>query len=72
MLIKVEFIDDVLKITGDAQNSKDLKVIEIPRDEAVLFLEKDCNGKLENILDKLRYDAKGDTLYLVTNDIDEG
>lgn len=68
----MEFIDDVLKITGDAHNSTDLKIIEIPKDEAVLLLEKDCQGKMENLIDKLRFDAKGDTLYLVTDDIEEG
>jgi len=72
MLIKIEFVDDILKITGDVQKSKDLKVIEIPRDEAVTLLEKDCHGKMEKLLDKLRYDAKGDTLYLVTDDLEEG
>lgn len=72
MLIKIEFVDEVLKITGDAQNSKDLKVIEVPRNEAVILIEKECQGKMENLVDKLRYDAKGDTLYLVTDDIEEG
>jgi hypothetical protein len=38
MLIRMEFIDDVLKITGDTHNSTNLKIIEIPRDEAVLLL----------------------------------
>ena len=57
MLIKIEFTNDILKITGDSQNSKELKVIEIPKEEAIIFIEKDCNGKVENIVDKLKYDA---------------
>ena len=32
MLIKIEFVGDILKIVGDSQNSKDIKIIEIPKD----------------------------------------
>ena len=32
MLIKIEFVGDILKIIGDSQNSKDIKIIEIPKD----------------------------------------
>ncbi len=32
MLIKIEFQGEMLKIVGDSQGSKDLKIIEIPRD----------------------------------------
>ena len=71
MLIKVEFINDVLKITGDSQSSKDLKVIEIPKEEAILFIEKDCHGKMENIIDKLKYDIPTETLYLVSDHLEE-
>jgi ATP adenylyltransferase/5',5'''-P-1,P-4-tetraphosphate phosphorylase II len=42
MLIKIEFSDGYLKIVGDSRDHKDLKVIEIPKEEAVLFIEKDC------------------------------
>ena len=37
-----------------------------------MLIKKDCHGKMEDIIDKLRYDAKGDTLYLVTDNIEEG
>ena len=70
MLIKIEFVDDVLKITGDSQGSKELKVIDIPKEEALTFIEKDCGGNIENIIDKLKYDAGNETLYLVSDSID--
>ena len=50
MLIKIEFSDGLLKIVGDCKDYKDLKVIEIPYEEAVTFIEKDCEGKLEVLL----------------------
>ena len=34
------------------------------------FIEKDCNGNLENIIDKLKYDPENETLYLVSDSID--
>ena len=45
MLIKVEFTEHLLKIVGNLQDNKDMKVIEIPREEAIVFLEKNCHGK---------------------------
>lgn len=45
MAIRVEFADGTLKIVGDCKDQKDLKVIEIPRDEAIVFIEKECDGK---------------------------
>lgn len=71
MLIKVEFTEDMLKIVGDTQNQKDLKVIEVPKEEAVIFIEKDCKGKPENLLHKLKYDPKSETLYLVSDHLGE-
>ena len=46
MLIKIEFRGDQLKIIGDTQNSNDVKIIEIPKEEAIMFIEKDCQGRL--------------------------
>jgi hypothetical protein len=71
MLIKIEFVNDVLKITGDSQSSKDIKVIDIPKEEAIIFIEKDCGGNLENIIDKLKYDSASETLYLVSDSIED-
>lgn len=45
MLIKIEFTQDMLKIVGDAQDSSGIKIIEIPKDQAIIFLQKDCQGK---------------------------
>lgn len=42
MVIKIEFVGEFLKIVGDCRDKKDLKVIEIPRAEALVFIEKDC------------------------------
>jgi effector-binding domain-containing protein len=38
MLVSVKVEDNVLKIIGDSQNNNDLKVIEIPKDEAIEFI----------------------------------
>ena len=46
MMIKIEFTDKVLRITGDGQSNKDIKVIEVPKDEAMYLIEKDCKGKI--------------------------
>lgn len=45
-------------------------MIEIPKEEALTFIEKDCNGNIENIIDKLKYDHQNETLYLVSDSID--
>lgn len=65
--IKVEFVDEHLKITGDTMNNRDLKVIEIPREEALFLLEHDCKGKPEKIMGLLQYDALKDLLYIVSS-----
>lgn len=71
-MIRVEFTEEVLKIIGDSQNNKDLKIIEIPKEEAVIFIEKDCHGLVENIVEKLKYDGQTETLYLVSDHLEEG
>jgi len=45
-LIKIELNDELLKIIGDPQDKRDIKIIEIPKEEAIIFIEKDCNGKI--------------------------
>lgn len=67
MLIKVEFIVGALRITADTLNKRNLKIIDIPRDEATLFIEEDCNGKIEVLFDKLKYDKDSDTLFLMSD-----
>lgn len=71
MAIRVEFIDGILKVVGDCRDQKDLKVIEIPREEAVVFFEKECEGKAERLLDKLKYDRATETLYLFSETIED-
>ena len=72
MMVRVEMCDDILKIVGDTQDNKDLKIIEIPKDEAIMFIERDCQGKIENVLNKLKYSPKEEALYLVSDSIEEG
>jgi hypothetical protein len=67
MLIKMEFVVGALRITADTLNSRSLKIIDIPRDEAALFIDEDCNGSIENLLNKLKYDKASDTLFLMSD-----
>jgi hypothetical protein len=39
-------VDGLLKIIGDTLNNTNLKIIEIPKQEAIIFLEQECEGKL--------------------------
>ena len=55
---------------GDLKSSKTVKLIEIPREEAMEFIEMECDGKLENIFDRLRYDNSEEVLYLVSQGVD--
>jgi hypothetical protein len=52
-------------------NKTDLKIIEIPIDEAEIFVDNDCNGQLTGLIDKLRYDADSETLYLISANLEE-
>lgn len=38
MLIKIEFVGDFLKIVADAQDKRDIKIIEIPKEEAMILI----------------------------------
>ena len=71
MLVTVEFTESLLKITGDCQDSSDLKVIEIPKEEGLLFIDRECNGRIERVMDKLRYDFKDDSLILMSEVLEE-
>lgn len=44
------------------------KVIEIPRDEAMAFIEYECDGRLEGVFERLSYSPKEDVLYLIGKD----
>ena len=41
-----------------------MRVIEIPKNEAVQLIDQQCKGKVEKMLDKLQYDADNGTLLL--------
>lgn len=64
ILIKIEVVDNVLTIIGDLCNHKDLKLIEIPKEEAMNIIGNSCGGKLDKLLEKLSYDKIAETLYL--------
>ena len=34
------------------------------------FIEYECDGKLENIFDRLKYDSQEEVLYLVSQETD--
>lgn len=34
-------------------------------------MEKDCNGQIEQLFQKLKYDASSETLYLISENIEE-
>ena len=72
MTIRVEYAEGTLKVVGDCKDQKDLKVIEIPRDEAIVFIEKECDGNAERLLEKLKYDRATETLYILSETMDEG
>jgi hypothetical protein len=38
MLIKIEFVGEFLKIVADTQDKRDIKIIEIPKDEAMILI----------------------------------
>lgn len=59
-----------LAITANNSASRDLKIIEIERGEALDFIREECHNKLENIFDRLRYD--GANMLLVGEDVDVG
>ena len=59
-----------LQIIGDSKDKREIKVIEIERDEALDFLDQECQGKLELLFDHLRYDKEEEVLYLVGNDVE--
>lgn len=46
MMVKIEFTNGLLKIIGDTLNNTNLKVIEIPKEEALIYINQECGGKL--------------------------
>lgn len=50
MMVKIEFTNGWLKIIGDTLNNTNLKVIEIPKEEGLVYINQECGGKLEGLL----------------------
>lgn len=59
----------MFQITGDCKDRRQLKVIEIEKEEALDFIEQECNGRIQSIFDHLRYDSQEAVLYLVGNEV---
>jgi hypothetical protein len=59
---------DGLNITANNAGSKDLKVIEIERGEALDFIRSECNNRLEGIFERLRYDGTNMLLICTTDE----
>ena len=45
-------------------------MIKIKKDEAIEFINYECDGRLEQIFKCLKYDDKKKVLYLVGRDVD--
>jgi hypothetical protein len=43
-----------------------MKIIEVPREEALQFIEEECDGKIEGLFDRLSFDSDGKILYLLS------
>ena len=54
-----------LRIMGEKRRSKEKKIIDIPKAEAMCFIEDECQGRLEGVFDRLSFDPQEDVLYLV-------
>lgn len=63
-VVTVRFVNDKVLISGNNKKTND-KIIEIPKEEAIAFVECECDGKLEKLFDHLCYDKEEDVLYLV-------
>ena len=45
-------------------------MIKIKKDEAIEFINYECDGKLEGIFKCLKYDEKKKVLYLIGRDVE--
>lgn len=68
MTVTIEFVDEFLKISSNTPSNKKTQVIDIPKEEAIILIREYCDGKMENIFKKLRYDSLNDVLYVITHD----
>lgn len=57
IIVTIRLSQDKLTILGDMKRGKDVKVIDVPRDEAMEFIEQECDGKFEGLFDRLHFDS---------------
>ncbi len=69
-MITVNYDGEKLQILGDNKSTKEIKVIEIPKEEAFEFIHFECEGKIEQIFDCLRYDVTEKILYLIGKEVE--
>jgi hypothetical protein len=55
-LITVKYDGNSLQVLGDNKSTKEIKIIEIPKEEGLEFIQYECDGKIELIFECLRYD----------------
>lgn len=46
MIVTVKLTESQMTIIGDLKTLKTIKIIEIPREEALEFIEHECEGKI--------------------------
>ncbi len=49
IIVTVRLGVDKLTIMGDLKRGKEVKIIEVPREEAMEFIEQECDGRFEGI-----------------------
>lgn len=67
-IVTLKFTPAKFVIIGDIRADKELKVIEIDKDEALKFIEENCAADIHKVFDCLRYDETEKSLYLVAPD----
>lgn len=70
-VVTLQLSQERLLIIADQKKNVENKIISIPREEALAFIECECEGKLEGIFDRLSYDAEEDVMYLIGNGGDD-
>lgn len=68
MVVTIKLNDTTLTILSDLRKGKDIKIIEVPRDEAMEFIEAECDGKIEGLFDRLHFDPQEEVLYLLSRE----
>jgi hypothetical protein len=72
IIVTVRLGQDKLTILGDLKRGKDVKIIEVPREEAMEFIEQECDGRFEGIFDRLHFEPAEEVLYLMAKDAELG